>query len=345
MDNNLNAMLVGNHGVGKTAIVIDLCKKKNLKLKYFSCSTLDPFTDLVGVPFAREDKETGREYLKMVRPIEIDEAEIIFFDEFNRADAKVHNALMEIIQFGSLNGEHLPNLRMCWAAMNPPGKDYDVEELDPALIDRFDVFEDVAPRPSVEYLVSKGIKKPVAQALIGWYNDQDNNKRDQTKVVTPRRLEKIGKVWEATGEVKYAIPHWFPQDKTKLRTMLHKAEAQAAEQGLTNPGSAQEGPTKQFQYNDVFIKENADAVAKYLSEHTDDLETHNAVKEVLANRQAQTLASDYGLVSEALIPSLREGLVTGLSSPKLSRLSKDIDPSRTPNLDREVQAEKARRGL
>jgi len=252
---------------------------------------------------------------------------------------------MEIIQFRSLNGEELPNLRMCWAAMNPPGKDYDVEELDPALVDRFDVFEDVSGRPSVEYLASKGIKKPVAQALVGWYNDQDNNKRDQTKCITPRRLEKIGKVWEATGEVKYAIPNWFPQDKTKLRVMLQKAEAKAAEQGLTNPGSAQEGPTKQFQYNDVFLKDNAEAVSKYLADNQGDLETHNAVKQVLENRQVQRLPRDYGAICEALIPSLREALVTELANPKLLRLTKEIDPSKTPLLDREVKGETARRGL
>ena len=163
-DNDLNVMLVGLHGVGKTAAVLDVVNRKGGALKYFSCSTMDPFTDLIGVPFAREDAD-GREHLKMVRPVEIDEAEILFFDEFNRADAKVHNALMEIIQFRSLNGERLPKLRMVWAAMNPPGGEYDVEELDPALIDRFDVFEDVAGRPSADYLASRGIKLPVAQAL------------------------------------------------------------------------------------------------------------------------------------------------------------------------------------
>jgi hypothetical protein len=91
-------------------------------------------------------------HLQMVRPRDVDDAELIFFDEFNRADPKVHNAVLEIVQFQTINGEKLPHARMVWAAMNPPGKEYDVEDLDPALVDRFDVYEEVKATPSVTYL-------------------------------------------------------------------------------------------------------------------------------------------------------------------------------------------------
>jgi hypothetical protein len=352
MKNELNAMLVGNHGVGKTYAVIETARALGLKLKIFSCSTMDPFTDLVGVPFAREGAD-GREHLKMVRPIEIDEADVIFFDEFNRADAKVHNALFEIIQFRSINGEPLPKLKCCWAAMNPPGADYDVEELDPALIDRFDVFEEVAPKPNAAYLHSTGIKLPVAQALIAWYREQNTDKRELSKTITPRRLEKIGKVWDATGDVAFSIPHWFPCDRSKLREMLQQAEAKAEAEGITSaPGTANTGPTRRFEYSDSYLRKNEFEVAEYLRDNEGDLETHKAVYEVVEPRLAPKLVGDYGAIVSALLPSLREALFSEMPEAKLTRLVEQelpkIDDKREPlvrNLIEEANAAYKGRGL
>ena len=352
MRNGLNAMLVGNHGVGKTYAVIETVEKLGLTLKYFSCSTMDPFTDLVGVPFARTG-EDGQEHLKMVRPVEIDEAEVIFFDEFNRADAKVHNALMEIIQFRSINGEPLPKLKCVWAAMNPPGMDYDVEELDPALIDRFDVFEEVSPKPTVAYLESSGIKLPVAQALIAWYNDQRSDKREISKTITPRRLEKIGKVWEATGSVINSIPHWFPMDRGKLRQMLQEAEAKAEEQGITTKGgTANTGPSRRFDYNDTYLKKNEVEVSEYLRENQDDLMTHEEVYKVVEPRLAPKLVGDFGTIVDALIPSLRESLFSGMADSKLKRIVEQEIPKITDhrrplveNLINDAEAAYKGRGL
>jgi hypothetical protein len=323
MDLNLNVMLVGLHGVGKTAAVMDLCQKKELKLKYFSCSTLDPFVDLVGVPFARND-ENG-DYLEMVRQRNINEAEIIFFDEFNRADPKVHNAVFEIIQFHTLNGEPLPNLRMVWAAMNPPNQDYDVEELDPALVDRFDCYQDVQAMPSPQYMVSRGIRLPIAQALCQWWTEQDTEKREE--MITPRRLEKIGHVYENTGDFKPAIPLWFKSvDRKKLHAMLIDAENRA--EGKTQkatPGSPQSGPYKEFQYTDNWIEDNAITVSEYLSDHQDDLETHQAVMRTLRTRTGVRLAQAYGPVLNSLTPSVLEGLLSDMPNGKLTRFRDELN--------------------
>lgn len=330
LDNDFNVMLVGLHGVGKTQVILDECEKKGLKLKYFSCATLDPFTDLVGVPFARTDDD-GTEHLKMVRPRDIDEAEIIFMDEFNRADSKVHNALMEILLFRTINGEPLPNLRMVWAAMNPPGGEYDVDELDPALLDRFDIFEDVAARPSVEYMVAKGIRESVAQAIIAWWREQNKDRRDVAEMISPRRLEKIGHVYEATGDFKSAIPNWFVVDRTKLRNMLQDAEAR--EEGGSTEGTG--GPAKQFQYSPEYLKNNAHEVAEYLSKNPGDHETHKTVRAALENRHGARLVKDFGEVINALLPSVREAMLANMTANKRERIAKElteVDEWRKPAL-------------
>lgn len=323
MDLDLNVMLIGLHGVGKTQAVLDLTAEKKINLKYYSCSTLDPYTDLVGVPDPVTG-EDGRRELEMVRPRSVDEAEIIFFDELNRAHPKVLNAVLEIIQFRSINGEKLPNLRMVWAAINPPGQEYQVEELDPALVDRFDVFEDVAARPSADYLASRGIRPAVAKALVAWWNEQNKNRRNPAECITPRRLEKIGLVYEATQDHKSAIPNWFTAvDRNKLKSMLQSAENQEKAKGAAGakPGNA---PKADFEYSPEYFQAESYEVAAYLSGNQKDLETHRAAKEVLVNRHAPRLVRDYAEIINALVPSIREAMLTEMNGPKFQRLVEEI---------------------
>ena len=55
IENNLNVLLRGKHGVGKTAMVVDAFERNNLKYKYFSASTMDPWVDFIGVPKEKTD--------------------------------------------------------------------------------------------------------------------------------------------------------------------------------------------------------------------------------------------------------------------------------------------------
>jgi len=53
---------------------------------------------------------------------------MLFFDELNRAHPKVLNAVFELVQFRSINGDKLPRLQCVIAAINPPGAGYHVQE-------------------------------------------------------------------------------------------------------------------------------------------------------------------------------------------------------------------------
>lgn len=218
-----NVLLTGLHGIGKTYSIKEACEKLNLKMKYYSASSLDPFTDLVGVPVPAED-EHGVKFLQMVRPREIDEAEVVVFDELNRAESKTRNAVMELIQFRSINGEVLPNLKAVIAAVNPPDEEYDVESLDPAIIDRFHVVIEVKPTVSLPYFVAKfGPEK--GKVLVTWHASQKQAKREA--YISPRRLEIIGDVWEATKSLeamRQAMPPGHVFEVRKLVDALREAE-------------------------------------------------------------------------------------------------------------------------
>jgi hypothetical protein len=353
-DNEMNVLLIGLHGVGKTEGIVSMCRERGITLKYYSCSTLDPFTDLVGVPtprmFCRVDRvflRTGEttcpvcgsgldsedsevvEALKMVRPHEIDDAELLFFDEFNRADEKTQNAVFEIIQFRSINGERLPNVKACWAAMNPPdtgdGKatNYKVSDLDPALVDRFDVFIQIDPKPSVTYM-AQTLPKPIAQALYSWWGEHNQQRRGIDHFISPRRLSKIGQVYQATGDFRPAIPRWIDCDKQKLANLLERAENDLRKQANKPGGKLGDGPNPNFTYEEGWIQENRMTVMKYLADNQEDMDTHRAVLKVIEGKQGRTLVREFGEVLNALKPALLEGFIGQMAPGKYQSFKEGI---------------------
>jgi len=223
MTQGLNVLLCGYHGVGKTQMVLDEAGKLKLPLKYYSSATLDPWADIVGIPVPIDGKSSDgiiRKQLNFIRPCDVEQAEIIFLDELNRAHPKVLNAVLEAIQFHSINGEPLLNLRMVWAAINPPDDIYQVNQLDPVLVDRFHVHLEVPAEPSVDYYANKvGIPLHIAKALVLWWNrDLDDNLR---KLISPRRLEYIGTNYTKGVELRYSLP---PSVKAPLQHLLRRID-------------------------------------------------------------------------------------------------------------------------
>jgi len=204
--NNLNVMFVGPHGVGKTTVARQVIEDElKLKYKYYSSSTLDPWADLVGIPVPDKKTKTSDFY----RPQDLENAEAIFFDELNRAHPRVLNAVLEIVQFKTINGQPLPNLKFVWCAVNPPGGDYQVEDMDPALIDRFHCYIRMEPEINIEYMQTKFSKK-IATCLSEWWNQ--DLEANQQSILTPRRIEYIGTLIDKGIPWKDSIPqgHTFP---------------------------------------------------------------------------------------------------------------------------------------
>jgi hypothetical protein len=218
MKKSLNVLLSGYHGVGKTQMVVAETQRQGLAVKYFSASTLDPWADLVGIPVPVD--VDGRKVLKYIRPVEVDDAEIVFFDELNRSHPKTQNAVLELIQFKSINGVKLPRLRMVWAAINPPDDVYQVTELDPALKDRFGVHLSVPAKPSVEYYrIDARLPAHVARALVTWWERDLNDELKRT--ISPRRLEYIGQNYVAGVGIERGIPHGV---RAPWKNLQHRLE-------------------------------------------------------------------------------------------------------------------------
>ena len=214
---NRNVLFCGRHGVGKTACIIEAFDRNKLNWKYFSASTMDPWVDFIGCP--KEKVEDGKSYLELIRPKEFqnDEIEAIFFDEYNRSHKKVRNAVMELIQFKSINGRKFENLRFIWAAINPEDEDeYDVEALDPAQKDRFHVYVEVPYKPDLVYFKNKYGEK-LSRGSLAWWKELPQEIKNQ---VSPRRLDYALEEFSNDGDIRDILPK--SANISKLIECLHE---------------------------------------------------------------------------------------------------------------------------
>lgn len=210
IQHNQNVLLIGKHGTGKTAMIQSAFDRNKLNWKYFSAPTMDPWVDFIGVPKERTDND-GRVYLDLIRPKEFanDEVQALFFDELNRAKPKVLNAIMELIQFKSINGHKFNNLKMIWASINPEDEDdlstnlsYMVETLDPAQKDRFHVIVESDDKPNRAYF-NERYGNETAKTAIEWWAKLDDKTRD---MVSPRRLQYALDMFTIGGDMKDVLP-------------------------------------------------------------------------------------------------------------------------------------------
>lgn len=200
-----NVIFEGRRGVGKTALVRECFTRLGLKWKYFSSATMDPWCDFVGIPRPVRRPGSDIEVLEYVRPPDFadDQVQALFFDEFNRSHKKVRDAVMELIQFRSINGRRFENLKIVWAAINPKeedGEEYDVDVLDPAILDRFHVHVHVPYKPDRGFFET--VFGSRGMSAVNWWYEQPESIQ---KLVPPRRLEYALRMFELHGNVEYVL--------------------------------------------------------------------------------------------------------------------------------------------
>lgn len=265
--NGLNVLLQGEAGTGKTTIILGSFMRNNLKFKYFSAATMDPFLDFVGMPKEKTkiDPITGetKSFIGLVLPEEFadDEVEAIFLDEFNRAHKKVRNAAMELIQFKSINGRVFKNLKVVCAAINPDtemDKDstYDVEPLDKAQRDRFQVVADVPFRPNYDYF-SKKYSAIIAEVAIQWWKDLPEKTK---KLVSPRRLDYAVELAQMGIDLRFVLHE--STNPTKLQQALRTGPIVEKMDALIKKGDKKaaiafiQDPNNYYQAQDYIKLEN-----------------------------------------------------------------------------------------
>lgn len=278
----MNVLLSGLHGIGKTFAVMQAIEDLGYEMKYYSTSTLDPYVDLVGVPVP-VDRGDGKHKLEMVRPEDINNVDVVFFDELNRADPKTLNAVFELVQFRTINGEPLPRLKSVVAAINPTDGAYNTDELDPALIDRFHLFWQINPKSPAAFL-KESYDPSLVDAFVLWWGNHNNSKREY--YVSPRRLEYMIDIYTKFGTfemLKHSVPPSALLDWANLKANIKIAEAG----GDLGVSIANQSFTEQIQNQPFWTKKNVAANADKLREHfkanPNDALASNQFKNFLGN--------------------------------------------------------------
>lgn len=147
-----SVIVSGKHGIGKSAIMKQFAKKNNYFLTELFLSNQE-VGDLIGIPetVVHENNVTVTTWTIPIWLQRMNEAAkngqqcILFLDELNRAPLDVRQSALQLVLEGKIHEHKLPIVNgqrtFVTAAINP-ADEYQVDELDPALLDRF-LFVDV----------------------------------------------------------------------------------------------------------------------------------------------------------------------------------------------------------
>jgi hypothetical protein len=134
-----NIMLIGKHGIGKSQILTNFYQKKKIKVVAFFLGQMSDPGDLIGLMY--QDQKTGHsQFLPPYWWPTDNKPIVLFLDELNRARPEILQSVQDLTLNKTLAGKKLPEGSIVISAVNE-GDEYQLTDLDPALVSRFNVYE------------------------------------------------------------------------------------------------------------------------------------------------------------------------------------------------------------
>ena len=134
-----NIMVVGKHGIGKSELIRDFYTQQGLPVESFFLGQMSDPGDLIGL--MHKDEQTWRSVFLPPYWWPLSQAPmVLFLDELNRARPEILQAVYDLALNRRLAGKSLPPGSRVVAAINH-GDEYQLTELDPALVSRFNLYE------------------------------------------------------------------------------------------------------------------------------------------------------------------------------------------------------------
>ena len=202
-----NIMLVGRHGIGKSRILEDFFAARGEKVVTLFLGQMSDPGDLIGLPHL--DQSTGRTDFMLPYWFPVDgKPVVLFLDELNRARPEVLQTVMDLTLNRKLAGKSLPAGSRIISAVNG-GNEYQLTDLDPALVSRFNIYEFA---PSVEDWIKWAVKEGLDSRIISFIEEnpqlldgEDSAGEDNLERSPDRRswerLSKIIKDFSELGEL------------------------------------------------------------------------------------------------------------------------------------------------
>jgi hypothetical protein len=134
-----NIMVVGKHGIGKSELIRDFYTQQGLAVESFFLGQMSDPGDLIGL--MHKDEQTGHSVFLPPYWWPLGQAPmVLFLDELNRARPEILQVAYDLALNRRLAGKSLPPGSRVVAAINH-GDEYQLTELDPALVSRFNLYE------------------------------------------------------------------------------------------------------------------------------------------------------------------------------------------------------------
>lgn len=219
-------LVVGESGIGKTALAKKLAKDNNWTLVTIDGNLLKE-GEIGGLPTIEsyESRDVNGNKTEKKTTIyavhnklrEIDEeinagrSVLLFIDEINRCEHTVQQELMNLILNREINGYKLPEDVKILAAMNPSSKygsdfDYQVVDMDAAQENRF-VWLNMEPDYNgwIKWAINAGIETKVIE-FISTFPEYLHKINDEDVRATPRSYERVSKTYKMYKEQQDTIP-------------------------------------------------------------------------------------------------------------------------------------------
>ena len=191
-----NIMLVGKHGIGKSRILEEYYAAKGQKVVTLFLGQMSDPGDLLGLP--EKNLESGKTDFMLPYWFPTDgKPVVLFLDELNRARPELLQTIMDLALNRKLAGKSLPEGSRIISAVNA-GNEYQLTELDPALVSRFNIYNF---QPSVEDWLDWAEKASIDNRIIEFIKENphyldsfDSDSQDFER--SPDRRS-----WERTSQV------------------------------------------------------------------------------------------------------------------------------------------------
>lgn len=182
-----NIMLVGKHGIGKSEILTSYFDNEGMKVVTLFLGQMSDPGDIIGLPSKIESKDSKGNVTSLTDftppywfPVD-GQPIVLFLDELNRARPEILQTVMDLTLNRRLAGKALPEGSRVIAAVND-GDEYQLTDLDPALVSRFNIYEF---KPSAEEWLNWAVANKLDERVINFIQNNptwlDGDPGDNTK--------------------------------------------------------------------------------------------------------------------------------------------------------------------
>lgn len=198
-----NPLFVGPPGVGKSQIVQAWCVKNNLPFIDLRSAYLEA-PDVIGFPSIENvgGRQVTVHNTPEFWPTDPEWEGVILLEEPNRGTTSVLNCWMQLLTDGKVHKYSVPKGAIIAGCINPEGSEYDVNTMDAALKDRFEMFTVAYDKESfLAHIKASNWHKDIILFIEGgiWsYVGPESVKNvPGAKYVSPRTLSKLNSALRA----------------------------------------------------------------------------------------------------------------------------------------------------